>query len=340
MIEIDGSLGEGGGQVLRTALALSALTATSFRMFNIRAGRENPGLRPQHLSAVLAVAEVCGANVKGEHLNSKEIEFFPGDIVPGRYRFDVGTAGSAPLVLQALLPCLLKAGDDVEVEVVGGTNVPNAPQAEYMQHVLFPMLQSCGARIRLEIKKSGFYPKGGGHLLLSTEHSELGPLDLSVFEPSGTIEGVSFCANLTESVPRRQGNSATVELFKRGMQARIRPYTVSALSPGSGIVLWASSKGSTAIVGADALGARDKPAEAVGLEAARNLLAELGGGAAVDRHAADQLLPFLAVAGGGLRTSAVTLHAQTNMAVIEKFLPVKFGVEGNSISCGKAADGS
>lgn len=339
MIEIDGRVGEGGGQVLRTALALSALTATSFRMFNIRAGRDRPGLQPQHLAAVQAVAEVCGANVKGEQLNSKELEFFPGDITPGRYRFDVGTAGSAPLVLQALLPCLLKAGDDVEVDVFGGTNVPHAPQAEYLQYVLFPMLHACGARVRLEVKKSGFYPKGGGHLVLSTEHSELSPFDFSQFELSG-IEGVSFCANLTESVPRRQANSATVELFKRGMQARIRPYSVPALSPGSGIVIWASSKVSKAIIGADALGARDRPAEAVGMEAAKNLLAELDAGAAVDRHAADQLLPFMALAGGRIRTSEVTMHARTNMAVIERFLPVKFAVEGNCISCGKAADGS
>lgn len=338
MIEVDGSFGEGGGQIIRTALALSALTTKSFRAFNIRAGRDRPGLQPQHLTAVSAVAELCGANVKGEQLGSKELEFFPGGIVPGKYRFDVGTAGSVSLVIQALLPALLSARDDCEVEVFGGTSVPHAPQAEYLQHVLFPMLASCGAKLRLDIKKSGFYPKGGGHVALSTERSELGRLGFTRFELS-SIEGVSFCANLTESVPRRQANSATVELFKHNLQARVRPYTVPALSPGSGIVLWASSKNSDSIIGADALGERQKSAEAVGEEAARNLLNELGSGAAVDRHAADQLLPFMALAGGEIKTSMITMHAKTNMAVIEKFLPVKFRVDGNIISCGKAEEG-
>lgn len=335
MIEIDGSFGEGGGQILRTALALSALAAKSFRIHNIRAGRSSPGLQPQHLASVSAVAELCKASVTGGQIGSTELEFFPGDIAPGRYKFDVGTAGSVSLVFQALLPALLKAGDDCEVEIFGGTNVSHAPQVEYFQHVLFPMLHSCGARIGIEIKKSGFYPKGGGHVFLSTEHSELSRLDFTRFELS-SIEGVSLCANLPDSVARRQGNSATLELFKHNLQARIKPHVVPALSPGSGIVLWASSKNSSAIIGADALGERGMPAEEVGVDAARNLLAELNSGACVDRHAADQLLPFMALAGGEIRTSTITQHAQTNMRVIEMFLDVKFGVDGNVISCVKS----
>jgi len=335
MIEIDGSFGEGGGQILRTALALSALTTRSFRLYNIRAGRSNPGLQPQHLTSVSAVAELCKASVTGEQIGSKELEFFPGNIAPGRYKFDIGTAGSVSLVIQALLPALLKAGDDCEVEISGGTNVPHAPQVEYLQHVLFPMLHSCGARVAIDIKKSGFYPKGGGHVTITTEHSELGRIDFTKFELSA-IEGVSICANLPDSVARRQGNNATLELFKHNLQVRVKPYVVPALSPGSGIVLWASSKNSPAIIGADALGEHGVIAEEVGGVAARNILAEINSGACVDRHAADQLLPFMALAGGEIRTSVVTQHAQTNMRVIEMFLDVKFKVDGNVISCGKA----
>jgi RNA 3'-terminal phosphate cyclase (GTP) len=329
VIEIDGSYGEGGGSVLRQAVGLAAYSGRAVRITRIRAGRDEPGMKPQHVKAVEAAAAITGAHVEGAAVGSTELQFDPGPLRGGSYTFDVGTAGAATLVLQSLLlPCLCGEGE-FDLAVVGGTDVPWSPPADYLASVTLSTLQRAGFGAgHLHILRRGYYPKGGGRLearLVSGPGRA--PVSLELAGGLEGVRGVSHAARIlaTRRVAERQADAARQVLTPLGVPVEITTQYGEAWSAGSGITLWTLARGGGA-VGGSALGARGKPAEDVGREAAMRLREEIASGAGVDRHLADQLIPFLAVSGGSLVTSEVTSHTRSNIYVAERILGATFEV--------------
>lgn len=334
MIEIDGSVGEGGGQVLRVCLALSALTGESVAIKNIRINRATPGLRRQHLTAIRAAAEVASATVSGVTIGSSEITFSPSGRRGGTFYFDTRTAGSTMLILQALLPVLAFADRHASVTLVGGTNNPMAPQVDYVINVLNPTLGFMGFDYELRLVLRGFYPRGGGVVEVFTDPiGAIRPINVVKMGSILGIKGVSHSRNLPTHVVERQAKAATQSCSRAGYQsiaiALDAGQKVVSPSTGSGIVLWTETS-TGGKLGGDALGARGKPAEQVGAEAAANLLAELSAGAPLDAHLADQLVVWLALANGRskIKTAALTLHAVTAMVVTEALTGCEFKTHG------------
>ena len=325
MLEIDGSYGEGGGQILRTTIALSAVTGRSVCIKNIRAKRPKPGLAAQHLESVRCVALLTDADVRGLKLGSTELTFSPKEVKSGEYDIDIGTAGSIALLLQCLMPAAMHAKDVVSLHIRGGTDVAWSPPIDHLRYVMLPTIARMGYDAHIDLIRRGYYPRGGG-LVKATIH----PSDLSgiVLEREKTeIRGISHSSRLPEHVAIRQAMSAREVLAEEGYDAQISTECSQYGSTGSGITLWCPG------IGGSSLGERGKPAEEVGREAARALLEELGSGASTDVHLADQLIPYMALADGkcSLTTRLLTSHARTNIWVVERFLDVQFEVEENEL---------
>ncbi len=332
---IDGSFGEGGGQILRSSLSLSAVLGRPFRIVNIRARRRNPGLQQQHLTAVLALKELTGAEVEGAYKGSTELSFRPGTVKCGSFTFDIGTAGSTSLVIQALLPALALSRCGSRVVIRGGTDVPMAPPIDYVRFVMLPVLSKLGVDADVVLVRRGHYPRGGGEVVLTVRPTDgLRAVVLAGFGKLVEVRGLSHAVRLPRHVAERQAQAAERNLKGLGVPIGISveshpPDRDPHRGPGSGIVLWALSDQGN-VIGADSLGERGKPAEAVGEEAARRLVEELGPGCAVDSHMGDMLIPYIALAHGRstICVSRLTTHAATNIYVVERFLGVKFQVEG------------
>jgi RNA 3'-terminal phosphate cyclase (ATP) len=306
MIDIDGSHGEGGGQIVRTAVALASVTGTSIRIKNIRPGRPKPGLAPQHAQAIEALAHLSSARTSGVGPGSVEITFQPGEIGGGRYRVDIGTAGSVTLLVQCLLPAMIKADGPVSLEVRGGTDVRWSPSIDYLKNVFLPALAKFGVGANLDLRRRGYYPRGGGLVALEVVPGPLRPAFLEA-QDTVPIQGVSHCSNLPEHVARRQAESAGEALREAGYAVGISLEVLEVPSTGSGITLWSGFKG------ACALGERGVRAESVGRAAADEMILELRSRASVDVHLADQLVPYLALAGGGYTAREISRHASTNI---------------------------
>jgi len=318
MIEIDCSTGEGGGQIIRTAVAVSSIIGKPVHLYNIRENRTNPGLRAQHLKGLEALATLCNGKINGGVIGSKKVDFIPGKIQGKDLNINVGTAGSISLVLQTLMLPAIHCKDNVTLRITGGTDVKWSPQIDYLKYVLLPLLRKMNYQANVELGKRGYYPKGGGEVTVNIKPCELQALDLTTSAKVTAIKGISHASSLLKKskVAERQANKARNMIFEKyGLKADISTTYGDSLSIGSGIVLWAETKHS--VVGASALGERGKPAEDVGEEAVLQLTKELTG--AVDRHAADQLVPYIAIAGGKVKTSRVTGHCKTNAWVCNKF---------------------
>ena len=335
-IEIDGSMGEGGGSVVRTAIALSAVGGREITIKNIRANRPNPGLAPQHLKGVEALAALTDAEVEGAELNSQDLTFKPRAIKGGKYRVDIETAGSTALILQVLMPAAAFADGPVEVEVKGGTDNPYAPPIDYLNNVTLPILRRMGYDAEVELVRRGHYPRGGGIIRASIRPAgELMALKLSEPGSVAFVRGISHCVKIPERVAKRQAHAAEKSLIKAnytrvGIRSEFSPADKEPdLGPGTGIMLWAETRGGGRM-GSGALGRPGKPAEQVGQEAARGLIKQLRTRCAVDRWLTDQLIPYLALAEGESEISSaeLTLHALTNVDLVEQILDVKFEVEG------------
>ena len=329
MIEIDAGYGSGGGQVLRTAIGLSALTGLEVRLYNIRAKRPQPGLKEQHLRALLGVAEICGGKVEGASLGSRQITFYPGELKPGIYKFHISTAGSVTLFLQAILLPALKGRFSIEIKG-GGTFGKWAPPFPYYEDILFPFLERMGYPVQGRVLREGFYPKGGAHLFIETQPASLQPLFLPEKGSLKEIKCLSIATRdlSTAKVAERQAKAFKKLLLEKGLpEPKLMIKYVSASSTGSAICAVAVTEHS--LIGANSLGEKGKRAEIVGRECADKLLEELKG--AVDSHAGDQLLPYLALTGGEILVSRVTDHLLTNAWVIEKFLPVKIEIKGRKV---------
>lgn len=324
MIEIDGSYGEGGGQIVRTSVALSAVTGKPVRITRIRQGRPRPGLAPQHVQAISALARLCSAKTSGVTPRSSEISFIPGDICSGDFQVDIGTAGSVTLLMQCLLPAMLRAEGPVSLQVSGGTDVAWSPTIDYFNQVFLAALARFGARANLTLRRRGYYPQGQGSVLLQVEPGVLKPADLGPEGP-GTVSGVSHCSNLPEHVALRQAEAAASCLREAGYEALVDREVLSLPSMGSGISLWQGHKG------ASALGKRGLPAEKVGRAAAEEIVAELRSPCAVDVHLADQLIPYLALAGGSFTVREITMHARTNIWTAGHFLDRRISVAEDGV---------
>jgi len=330
MIDIDGMMGEGGGQVLRSTLSLSMLTGKPVRLARVRAGRTRPGLGYQHRMAVQAAGRISGARIEGDRIGSQDLCFSPGAVKPGSYHFDIGTAGATSLVLQTvLLPLALAAGES-RLHIIGGTHVPWSPCFHYLDWHWRALLARLGVTFELDLAMAGFYPQGGGvvHAVLP------GGARLKGFELCDRgrllrVRGLSAVANLTEEIAMRQRNTALRRLRVLGCDLDIAVASLPAHSRGTVLVLLAEFEHSQACF--CALGEPGKRAEQVAHEAVDELLKFLATDGAVDRWLADQLLLPLACAAqpSALRTSEVTTHLLTNADVIRRFLPVEITLSGN-----------
>jgi len=332
MIEIDGSFGEAGGQILRSALGFSAVTGKEFRMFNIRANRCNPGLQEQHLQGVKAMARLCDAEVVGDEINSSEITFKPNKIKSGNLNIKIRTAGSVGLLLQSLLIPAIKT--DITINIDGGATFGKwALPVEHLKNVLLKHLETMGYSIQIDIEKEGFFPKGGAKVRVHSGKGELKPITILEKGNIISIEGVSIASKSLEKkeVANRQAQVAKKIIFdKFKLDCKIKTEYVDAICPGSGIQLWI--KTDNTVIGSNALGERGVSSETVGEKAAKMLIQEYENGC-VDQHTADQLLPYMALANGGkIKSSKITNHVKTNAKLIEKFMDVKFKFEDNIIS--------
>ncbi|MEO8663469.1 MAG: RNA 3'-terminal phosphate cyclase [Bryobacteraceae bacterium] len=325
LIRIDGSLGEGGGQVLRTSLSLSLVTGKPFRIEHIRANREKPGLLRQHLTAVLAAAEIADATVDGAALGSSSVTFSPGAVRPGEYRFAVGTAGSATLVFQTILPALMLASGPSHVVIEGGTHNQGAPPYHFLDRTFLPLVERMGPVIKTQLERYGFYPAGGGRFCAHIHPVKvLHPLNLGLRGEITSRRVIAIVANLPRHIALREVQTAAA-LLDWGPESHVIEGTRDSAGQGNIAMIEIGSVDVTEIF--TAFGKLGVEAEKVAAEAAREARDYLASDAAVGEHLTDQLLLPMALAGGGSFTATkVNLHAQTNIDVITKFLPVQFGV--------------
>ena len=330
MIIIDGSYGEGGGQIVRTALALAATLMVPVKVFNIRKNRPVPGLKAQHLAGLNALKELTEAYVEGDYIGSTEIEFYPKIKRKDRIIVDIGTAGSITLLLQTITLPLIRRERETYVKIIGGTDVAMSPTLDFFRYVILGNLRKIGINIDITVIKRGFYPKGGGEVEV-------------IFHPWEKIRRYNFielgdikkiCGSIVASKHLKSRDVAEREyrvlkdLLENqfpNVEINIWYEYVDTYSPGNSITLWI--EGENSIIGADALGERGKKAEDVAKEAFMKLLKEYNAKAGVDKHTADNLVLFLAFSKGSLKTSEITNHLRTNVWVIEKFLGHVFEID-------------
>jgi RNA 3'-terminal phosphate cyclase (ATP) len=324
MIRIDGSSGEGGGQILRSSLSLSLATGKAFRIENVRAKRERPGLLRQHLTAVLAAAEIGGAEVEGASLGSGTLTFIPGTVRPGHHRFVIGTAGSGTLVFQTILPALMTASAPSHITIEGGTHNLQAPPFDFLERCFLPVVNRLGPKVSVNLERYGFYPAGGGCFTAIIEPSDqLIPIDLAERGEITKRSVVAIVANLPRGIAQREIDTMA-NLLNWEKECMEIVETKNSVGPGNiALIELTTSTGVTELFcGFGRLGAS---AESVATEAVKEARAYMVSEGAVGEHLADQLLLPFALAGGGAFTAQkLNRHARTNMDVISNFLPVNF----------------
>jgi RNA 3'-phosphate cyclase len=328
-IIIDGSYGEGGGQILRTSVALSAIMGIPVEIVKIRAKRDNPGLRPQHIGAIKAVASLCNASVDNLSIGSDKIVFTPGRMRSAFLRLDVGTAGSITLLLQAVIPSVSLSGVEAELEIIGGTDVKWSPTMNYFTKVVLPAYRLLGIDAELEVKRRGYYPLGGGIVKVRIKPvKELKPLNIISSEnPLPSI--ISVCSKLPKSVAERQLKAAKDYLSNQGINLKNFEINVEdSISPGSSILIYSVDEQGP-FIGGDAIGEKGKLAEEVGKEAAKLFSEEYLSNAPIDRHIGDMLVTFLpfAKSESKFKVSKVTQHLSTNLYIASIFTKCKYKID-------------
>ena len=342
MTRIDGSYGEGGGQILRTALSLSALVKKEVEIYNIRKKRKTPGLQPQHLTCVQACQEITQAFVEGAKLQSINLKFSPKTIIGGDFDFNVakekGSAGSVSLVLQSILFPLTFAEKRSTIRIQGGTHVPWSPPFIYLKEVFFPTIRRIGCEVDGEIKRWGFYPKGGGEVCFSVVPAKkISPLNLIERGKLLSLSGISAVTNLPLSIAERQKNQATSILRRKGFLPQIQ--IVDAPSVGKGTFFFLLAQFENSLAGFSSLGEIGKSAEKVAEEGCDQFLEFIKSKGVLEHHLADQLVSYLALAEGKstFTVSRISQHLLTNIWVIQQFLSVKIEVEGKEGEEGKVS---
>ena len=328
LLIIDGSESEGGGQILRTALSLSSILNKPFIIKNIRAKRPKPGLQPQHLQAVNALAEITNAEITGAKLGSTEVSFSPKKIIGGYYNFDIGTAGSISLLIQSLIPVLLFADRPSKVTISGGTHVSHSPTIDYINFVFLPMLRKFGANCEIIIEELGWYPKGNGKVTLFVKPSSLKSISLVKKENLISVNGYVSQSNLPEDIIKREEESIRSVFPGILFNSIIKP----SASAGNAITLWAEYENT--IIGVDVLGQKGLKAEKLALSAAKELERNIKSRAAVDRWMGDQLLIYMALSEGisQIRVPKITGHIDACIKLIPKFTGNMFKIDDKLIT--------
>ncbi len=343
LIEIDGSRGEGGGSVVRLSTALATTLGEPIRIYNIRIKRDNPGLRPQHLMGLRALAELCNGNLTGDEVGSKEIKLDPGKIQGGDILVEIETAGSICLVLQTLMIPAAFSKSNTNIKFRGGaTDTFFAPPIDYLKNVTLPMLRKMGYIGEVKCVRRGHYPKGGAIAEAKISPIEkLKPIHLEELGEVKSISGRSHCAKLPGHIAKRQAESAEKYLENSGYKANIgiESYEKSEdphIGPGTGITLWTKTENG-AILGTSSLGKKGKSAEVVGEEAAKSLIKQIKTGCSFDLYLTDQIIPYMALAEGKsvITGSEITSHTLTNVKIAEEILRVDFDVKDKKGQPGK-----
>jgi len=321
-LHINGSYGEGGGQILRTAVALSVLTKKPVEITNIRANRSNSGIKPQHYAAIKIMGELCNAETRGLNIGSSSLTFSPGEIIGGEYNFDIGTAGSIMLVFQACILCSIKTKTPIKIRVIGGTDVKWSPSWDYFKNVFLPLIKKMRLPLSAHLIRRGYYPKGGGEVAITIHPcKDIQPLEIDKKQEFTTVDGIINIANLPEHISKRIKHAAMKRLLKKNLGTSLKIEKVTSLSAGTGITIWTQTK--NAILGSTVLGERGLSAEKIGEKAAIELIREIDSGATLDTHAFDQILPYMALVRDNKQSSCIvkeiSSHAQTNMWLIRQF---------------------
>jgi RNA 3'-phosphate cyclase len=322
LLEIDGSYGEGGGQVLRNSAALSCVKNIPIKITNIRANREQPGLKPQHYVVLKSLEEIFSAETTGVEIGSTEVTFKPGSIKPGKYKFEVGTAGSITLVFQAVILACLNTDKQITVNVSGGTDVKWSPLWDYFENVFLPLIEKMGVKVYSDLILRGYHPRGGGEAIITINPTKkLKPLCIPEEQDFTKVNGRICISNLPEDIARRIKNTVVKNLLKKDIAASIDVQQSTSLSAGVGVTLW--SKTEASVIGSTALGEKRIPSEEVGMNAANLLLEEIISYSTVDIFAFDQILPYLVLAKeNGLsccNVRNISPHASTNMWLLKNF---------------------
>lgn len=333
-VQVDGSLGEGGGQILRIAVAFSAIQARPVRIDRIRAGRDVPGLKRQHVSALEVLAKVFGGELEGASEGSSEVSFVPGRQRLQRLTLDMGTAASITLVLQAVVPAVALTRSRLDLELVGGTDVPWSPTLDYLEEVVRPAYASIGIEFKLSALRRGYYPRGGGRVAAAIGPSAgLKPLDLTVKQRVEEVLLVSRCGRLPRHVAERQLESAAAALVQAGFGVGSSVLTEEQSdSPGSSLLAYHVT--SSSYIGADGIGAKGKPAEEVGRETASRFMAAARSGCCLDQNLADMVIPLLSLAPirSRLLVPAVTPHLVSGLELASQFTGCRWSVaEGEGV---------
>jgi len=333
MIELDGATFEGGGQLMRTAVALAAITKKPCRVFNIRKNRPKPGLMTQHLLGLQSLVELCNGKLEGDYLGSKEVRFYPGEIKKEKISLTIGTAASITLILQSLIPPALSAPEPVKIIFNGGaTDTFFSPTIDYFRYVFLKILKKIGTKVEINILRRGYYPEGGAKVEVKVFPAKLKNLNLTERSSLKKILVISGASNTLKGkkVAERQlaGVREILGKLKLPIEEKVEYYDTAC--PGSQICLIAEFENT--LIGTDNLGKLGKRAEDVGKEAALELLREQKSESCLDRHLADQILPYMALSKGKsqVTVSEITDHCKTNIWVIEKFIEGKFKITSAS----------
>ncbi len=315
------------------SVAFAVISGQPIHIYNIRQNRPQPGLKPQHLEAVLTARRLCNGKTQGARLNSRELWFTPGMVRGGMYEAEIGTAGSIPMLILSIIPICILSKENVKVHIAkGGTDTSNAPTINYLQFVFIPALKKMGLEASIVVNKYGYYPKGMGEVTLDVKPCvNLRPFRLVEFGNLTAVNGLSVCTHLADrKVGERQADSAKRYLSERKLMANIKVLndTSNRLQKGSSIVLWCETD-TGVILGADAIGQLGKPSEHVGIEAAEKLVSEISAKPTVDKHLSDMLIPYLALAKEKsiLLTQDFSEHLETNIWLAKEILNVEFRVE-------------
>ncbi len=332
LVKIDGSQGEGGGQILRTAISLSAITGKQVEVTNIRANRTNPGLRPQHVAGIKIIADLFHGKFENLKVGAEWIRFSPSDrFEGGSVKFDIGTAGSIPLTLMTVVPAVSLSNNSVQIEIIGGTDVKASPTIDYIKHVVAKSYLSIGLKFSVDVLKRGYYPNGGG-IVQSTIHPCRRPDTIELLV-SRHLEPkiISVCSQLPVHIAKRQISSALIALEKKDI--RCSNYTASiesSNSPGSSILVYCASDEGM-YIGGDSIGELGKRAESVGLQAAERFLESIVAKATIDPFLADMLVIPLALSKGRsrYRVARVTRHLLTNLRVVSDIVGCKYNIDNH-----------
>jgi RNA 3'-terminal phosphate cyclase (ATP) len=346
VLEIDGSEYSGSGTIVRDAVPFCILTGQDIHLRNIRVKRDKPGLRPQHLKALEAAAGLCDGKLEGGTVGSREIRFYPGNkIKGGTHTWDIGTAGSTAMLALSLLPLGLFADGPSTYKLTGGLFQDFAPSLFHLKHVLLPTVRRMGIEAEVRIIQPGYVPKGGGKIELQIlpAREALRPLELAHQGRVRSIGGIALASHLKErDVSRRMGRECERKLNEKGFRPEIEilhderespSFEKASIQPGAALAVWAETD-TGALIGADRAGARGRTAEFIGKQTAQDLLADLSSGAAVDRHLADQVIPFAAFAKGTttVRIPSVTEHVEARLWLVEKILGAKWRIHENLVT--------